>query len=760
MPLVLVTSGGTTVPLEKNTVRYLDNFSVGTRGAASAEQFLAQGYAVIFLHRASSLKPFHRHFSSENPLDWFTLSSPSTIDGSSVDCHGTSNVKIALLPEKENKLATKLKQYEELKPRLLLVPYTTLFDYLHYLKVISSLLRPLGPQAIIYLAAAVSDFYVHPEDMSEHKIQSSSSLQPHFRHTPKMVLPLTRDWVPDAFTVTFKLETDAKILISHARQALEKYGHQVVVANTLDTRASTASLVTRESEQVLECTAEERARGITSVSTPGNSTADESKEPHDSPSDRVERLLQKYKRGSSGGSTAVMRQEKEAWQLVNDDLRQMGYLPVQFAGSSSATSTRLRGTIRQLVSDVRTKEGIIQELVNALRSNSGLPPIKNFSPYPGPLSSRDAQTSHSDGHTLDHSPLTMGTNDSHMTEHTDLGRASPYSGDNQVTRRSASHNHRGPSPPNPQVDKLMHESTSSVEQSDLVHMRHQIKNIMAVLCVSEEEEVVPHITEMVDRLEARNRIQNRLQAVLNVLYHPTAPRLAHSKASAPPSGHDVWCELTWGHALLTLQEWAAHLKGLQDLFSVYREVCSHLRLDAPGCHGDSDGEEDDFAGYVLPITSTDMCQLLRGWLLRKGQSKVASNQALVAMVKHFQHLFDVKRAEGVVTKMSQVFQSLEEMRNVMTHIKTVLSLDPRASNRELMVTVESVMSDENRQVLSTLQREFGISDGETLMYRLRSSEEFLPTFQSIATELQGILGVDSLSKVVPAVRYLKTQNRR
>lgn len=30
-------SGGTTVPLETNTVRYLDNFSVGTRGAASAE---------------------------------------------------------------------------------------------------------------------------------------------------------------------------------------------------------------------------------------------------------------------------------------------------------------------------------------------------------------------------------------------------------------------------------------------------------------------------------------------------------------------------------------------------------------------------------------------------------------------------------------------------------------------------------------------------------------------------------------------------
>ena len=63
-----------------------------------------------------------------------------------------------------------------------------------------------------------------------------------------------------------------------------------------------------------------------------------------------------------------------------------------------------------------------------------------------------------------------------------------------------------------------------MEQSNLIHTHHQIKvatptlhphhihppplqNIMAVLCVSEEEEVVPHITEMMERLEARNRVQ-------------------------------------------------------------------------------------------------------------------------------------------------------------------------------------------------------------------------------------------------------------
>jgi len=58
--VVLVTSGGTTVPLERNTVRFIDNFSTGSRGGKSAECFLDQGYAVIFLHRSGSIEPFQQ----------------------------------------------------------------------------------------------------------------------------------------------------------------------------------------------------------------------------------------------------------------------------------------------------------------------------------------------------------------------------------------------------------------------------------------------------------------------------------------------------------------------------------------------------------------------------------------------------------------------------------------------------------------------------------------------------------------------------
>ena len=51
--LVVVTSGGTSVPLEKNTVRSIENFSTGMRGALSAEHFLQidPDTRVIYFHR-------------------------------------------------------------------------------------------------------------------------------------------------------------------------------------------------------------------------------------------------------------------------------------------------------------------------------------------------------------------------------------------------------------------------------------------------------------------------------------------------------------------------------------------------------------------------------------------------------------------------------------------------------------------------------------------------------------------------------------
>nr|CAH8841898.1 unnamed protein product [Trichobilharzia regenti] len=61
--IVCITSGGTIVPLEKNMVRYIDNFSTGLRGALSAEYFLRSNYAVVYFYRKGSLLPFMHRFN-------------------------------------------------------------------------------------------------------------------------------------------------------------------------------------------------------------------------------------------------------------------------------------------------------------------------------------------------------------------------------------------------------------------------------------------------------------------------------------------------------------------------------------------------------------------------------------------------------------------------------------------------------------------------------------------------------------------------
>lgn len=44
---------------------------------------------------------------------------------------------------------------------------------------------------------------------------------------PKMLAPLASLWVPHAFVVSFKLETDESLLITKSRDSLNKYKHKV-----------------------------------------------------------------------------------------------------------------------------------------------------------------------------------------------------------------------------------------------------------------------------------------------------------------------------------------------------------------------------------------------------------------------------------------------------------------------------------------------------------------------------------------------------
>lgn len=232
-PIVCVTSGGTTVPLEKRCIRFIDNFSGGTRGALSTEYFLEAGYAVIFLNRKHSIQPFTKGLPSGEIMECLTealeASQARQPDGKAIVQQAVTR-------------ATNTHS----KGTLLRISFETLFQYLKYLEAIAAALQPCGAKAAFYLAAAVSDFYIPWQDMVEHKMQSSDAsegLTLQLQKVPKMLSVLRNNWAPEAFIVSFKLETDEAILLSKASKSIERYGVHVVVANILDRRKEEVQLV-------------------------------------------------------------------------------------------------------------------------------------------------------------------------------------------------------------------------------------------------------------------------------------------------------------------------------------------------------------------------------------------------------------------------------------------------------------------------------------------------------------------------------------
>lgn len=216
-PVVLVTSGGTTVPLEKNTVRFIDNFSTGQRGAASVEYFLEENYLVIFFHRLSSTLPYQRHIKN--------------------------------LFDETNQLYN-LDQYNKHKNSLLLISFQTVTEYLNGLKELCCLLKPFGRSALIYACAAVSDYYIPNDELTEHKIPSGQNeLTIHLKPVPKCLGFIKGEYVPDAFVVSFKLETDEKILEEKCLQSAEKYNQDIIIGNMLKTRTNQVRIYERMEKQ-------------------------------------------------------------------------------------------------------------------------------------------------------------------------------------------------------------------------------------------------------------------------------------------------------------------------------------------------------------------------------------------------------------------------------------------------------------------------------------------------------------------------------
>eukprot|EP00927_Polykrikos_kofoidii_P043091 TRINITY_DN37152_c0_g1_i1.p1 TRINITY_DN37152_c0_g1~~TRINITY_DN37152_c0_g1_i1.p1 ORF type:complete len:347 (+),score=64.94 TRINITY_DN37152_c0_g1_i1:54-1043(+) len=221
--IAVVTSGGTTVPLEIQTVRFIDNFSSGTRGSLCTQELLSAGYAVVFLHRKGSNFPY-----LTDVVGKLTNSPMGLLSQGDVGVRSTGAPA-------------------DVAERLLAIGFTTIFDYLFLLREVCQSLKAVEQRGMVFLAAAVSDFYLPEKEMAADKIQSRANdgLEIHLRNVPKL-LGMIKVWAPESYVVSFKLETNANILTAKAAGSISKYGVNLVCANMLQSHREQVTLVSKD----------------------------------------------------------------------------------------------------------------------------------------------------------------------------------------------------------------------------------------------------------------------------------------------------------------------------------------------------------------------------------------------------------------------------------------------------------------------------------------------------------------------------------
>ncbi len=165
--------------------QYFVSIVAGRRGAVSTEYFLEQGYSVVLLQRKGCVAPFARRIQEALESEYLDINFLSKSGLPDTVNNKTSNWAIPKIdlsfdlglnseaPRKKNMVDAIIKYHAAADAGYLLcIEFETVVEYLYYLKYVSLSFQPLGRRAMIYLAAAVSDFYIPRPAMAQHKIQS------------------------------------------------------------------------------------------------------------------------------------------------------------------------------------------------------------------------------------------------------------------------------------------------------------------------------------------------------------------------------------------------------------------------------------------------------------------------------------------------------------------------------------------------------------------------------------------------------------
>lgn len=206
--IAVVSSGGTKVKLDAKGEYIIDNFASGWRGVYLTEDLIDEGYFVIFFYRTSSHLPYERNYDR-------------------------ANEETAELYHKE------LERIQKNKKNLVLLNFDYIFEYLYKLMLLSESIHKLNcSHKVLYImAAAVSDFYVPLNQLSDNLESIDEDITMHLKTTPKTLGLIKKMFGDSNFVmVSFKLETDESILEQKVIKSFNHSFSDFIVGNVLSTR--------------------------------------------------------------------------------------------------------------------------------------------------------------------------------------------------------------------------------------------------------------------------------------------------------------------------------------------------------------------------------------------------------------------------------------------------------------------------------------------------------------------------------------------
>ncbi|NXP04652.1 CEP70 protein, partial [Thinocorus orbignyianus] len=242
-----------------------------------------------------------------------------------------------------------------------------------------------------------------------------------------------------------------------------------------------------------------------------------------------------------------------------------------------------------------------------------------------------------------------------------------------------------------------------------------------------------------------------LSHIDSILRSPRAPPLLYRRSKGPVqnSVKENAQECGFEHLPLTIEMWADQLMALKDLHRSLRK----LSLELVPWHTADPQENSEF------IRVEDL-QFIVDAILEEIENKEKNGQTpslptLLAIVSHFQKLFDVNSLSGVYPRMNEVYTKLGEMTNAMRNLHGLLELDSSAPPTLVVNTVGKLCDIINENVTKQVQQLLGTQDIHSIMKKLEEHECFFPPFQALIQDLLCLLEISNLDDILPTVRNLK-----